>query len=259
MSMQSALTYGVGECTRFVAQVAVWVKSGWGDAYQWTGNAQKAGLTVDKTPRLGSVAVWQPGQGGALGAGHVAEVVGFQDNGVPIVQEQNWGSDTGPGGRSIGYNRPDTRALSAQEAGAAQYIQPPFNAPIPTQVPAALLAGSVDVAHYGMTTTTTSGLAADPLGIVGSAAGAVGSAVGSAAGAVGSVAGGVIGAVTDPLGALAGGIVSALGSAIGAMFSLIGSAIATFLMVTVEDLYAFVQNHIVPFAVAGVVTAALFA
>ena len=111
MSAASALSYGVGQCTRFVAQSVEWVFAGWGDAYQWTGNAQKAGLKLGPAT-LGAVAVWQPGQGGALSAGHVAEVVGFQDNGLPIIQEENWGPDTGPGGRSVGYNNPDTRALT---------------------------------------------------------------------------------------------------------------------------------------------------
>jgi surface antigen len=243
MSAASALSYGVGQCTRFVAQSVEWVFAGWGDAYQWTGNAQKAGLKLGPAT-LGAVAVWQPGQGGALSAGHVAEVVGFQDNGLPIIQEENWGPDTGPGGRSVGYNNPDTRALTRAEATSAQYITPPSGAPLPAQMPAALLGGHVDTAFYGLTdgsktSGTQGGLNIGPLNL--------------------PTPGQIAGAVTDPLAGLAGAVVSGLGTALGGMVAVIGSGIANFLAVSVEDLYAFVSNHVLPLAVAGVVTAALFA
>ncbi len=45
-----------------------------GDAHYWDTAAQSAGWTVRSWPRPDSIAVWQPNQAGAAGAGHVAYV-----------------------------------------------------------------------------------------------------------------------------------------------------------------------------------------
>lgn len=63
----------------------------------------------------------------------------------------------------------------------------------------------------------------------------------------------------NPFDALPGQIVSALGTALAAMVTAIGHAIAHTLGVTVTDLGAALQNHLVPIVVAAAVTAALFA
>lgn len=83
----AALSYTIGNCTRWVAEQLPWIPSGLGNANQWLGNAQAKGLQVlppTSAPPVGSVAVWNTGP-----FGHVAEVVGQVQGGFQ-VSEENW-------------------------------------------------------------------------------------------------------------------------------------------------------------------------
>ncbi len=70
---KQAADYPPGTCTRYVYDVVPWIARGWGDAWQWTNSAHRAGYAVTVYPLPGAVAVWDPG--GPLGVyGHVAVV-----------------------------------------------------------------------------------------------------------------------------------------------------------------------------------------
>lgn len=89
--LNNALSYTVGQCTRFVAGALSWIPPGLGNARDWFANAAKAGLPTigpTTTPPPGSVAVWGTGA-----FGHVAEVVGTVPGGFKVAEE-NW---RGPG------------------------------------------------------------------------------------------------------------------------------------------------------------------
>ncbi|MCP3798974.1 CHAP domain-containing protein [Allokutzneria sp. A3M-2-11 16] len=77
----------------------------WGDAKTWDNAAKKAGLTVNKTPKVGAVAVWGSNMGG--GAGHVA-VVSKISGGKITVQEYNVRVSFGYGERVIGSIKPES-------------------------------------------------------------------------------------------------------------------------------------------------------
>jgi hypothetical protein len=81
----AALTYTIGNCTRWVAEQLSWIPGGLGNANQWLSGAQARGLpTIGPTsaPPIGSVAVWGTGQ-----FGHVAEVVGQIPGGFQVSEE----------------------------------------------------------------------------------------------------------------------------------------------------------------------------
>ncbi len=66
-----------------------------GNALAWDNNAIKAGRNVGITPKAGAIAVFEPGQGGASGYGHVAIVESVDEaNGMMTISDMN-----GPGGR----------------------------------------------------------------------------------------------------------------------------------------------------------------
>lgn len=90
MSVAAVATYFAGQCTAYVAQVLDWVEGGWGNAWQWFGNAQKAGFQTGSVPLVGAVAVWGPDLPGSGGAGHVAAVTAVQPSGSFQVSEQNY-------------------------------------------------------------------------------------------------------------------------------------------------------------------------
>ena len=81
--------YGVRNCTSYVAwkinQVFGKNISGWGDAKNWANSTH--GYTVDNTPSIGAIAVWQTGGGGH---GHVAYVYAV-NNGIASLDEYNSG------------------------------------------------------------------------------------------------------------------------------------------------------------------------
>jgi hypothetical protein len=98
--------FAFGQCTYYVAtrRCVPW----FGNAHEWLNHAAAYGFSVGRSPRVGAIAVWRPGQQGASPAGHVGyvEAVGPGD-GVPAgsfkVSEMNWG----------GWDRVDYRIVSA--------------------------------------------------------------------------------------------------------------------------------------------------
>lgn len=141
--MSNAWSYAWGQCTYFVATALGWVPAGLGDAKDWLTNARAKGLPTSDataTPQVGSVIVWGAGQENGSNpagpAGHVAEVVGIQANGLPIVKEMNF---TGPNGGGVGVT--DTRALPNLN-GVIGYIYAPGTVTGPSVgVPSAELTG----------------------------------------------------------------------------------------------------------------------
>lgn len=61
----------------------------WGNAGTWD-NTAKNGATVSNTPQAPSIAVWEPGVGGAGGVGHVAVVERVNSDGSILISESNW-------------------------------------------------------------------------------------------------------------------------------------------------------------------------
>lgn len=80
-------TYPVGECTWGVQTMARWVGHNWGNAKDWDDVARSKGFKTGKTPKPGSIAVWQSGGGGY---GHVAYVIGVRSNSEIQVMESNY-------------------------------------------------------------------------------------------------------------------------------------------------------------------------
>ena len=70
-----------------------------GDADQWSGRATAAGIPVDETPTVGSVAVWGADANGMGGFGHVAVVEAIGPDGVYIDVSQS-----GMGSANDGYS-----------------------------------------------------------------------------------------------------------------------------------------------------------
>jgi surface antigen len=107
------LSYPDGECTRYCADNwTATVGPVWGDAHRWLASAIDAGYRISSTPRVGAIAVWAPGRGGAHAAGHVALVTGL----APLtVIESNWQFSLRVDSRFVG---PDSLA------GIAGYILP---------------------------------------------------------------------------------------------------------------------------------------
>ena len=70
----------------------------WGDAKGWDDTARAAGIRVNGTPQTGSVAQWEPRQGGAGSLGHVAYVEEVRNDGATIVVSElnftNWRNGT---------------------------------------------------------------------------------------------------------------------------------------------------------------------
>jgi surface antigen len=83
------------ECTNYVAYVESTVYGVatpdylLGDAGSWAADARSHGVDVDQTPTVGSVAVWNGGDAGIDGYGHVAvvEAVGPDDRYIVISQQ----------------------------------------------------------------------------------------------------------------------------------------------------------------------------
>lgn|GEM_PF-3447694 len=65
-----------------------------GNAKEWNERAKAAGWTVGTTPKPGSIAVYEAGQAGVSGYGHVAIVESVDpENGLMTISDMN-----GPGG-----------------------------------------------------------------------------------------------------------------------------------------------------------------
>lgn len=78
------------ECTWWAAQARPdLIGRVWGDAWQWLDEARWSGLPTGSAPRVGAVAVLQPGVEGADGYGHVGYVVAV-DGDTFEVSQTNW-------------------------------------------------------------------------------------------------------------------------------------------------------------------------
>lgn len=65
--------------------------SGWfGHAGDWDDNASYIGFTVNDTPTVGSIAVWDPGACTGCVVGHVAYVEKVNQDGSVYISEYNW-------------------------------------------------------------------------------------------------------------------------------------------------------------------------
>ena len=107
-------SYPYGYCTYGVKQMAPWVGNNWGNASNWANSAKNAGYVVNSTPAVGSVVVFQNGQGGAnSSAGHVAFVTGVNGNAI-TVREMNFQYGSG------GFGIYSTRTIG--NASSYQYI-----------------------------------------------------------------------------------------------------------------------------------------
>lgn len=102
-----------GQCTSWVAwrmeqlngyfHNNMWrngISGHWGNAHEWNDNAVRLGYRVDRTPRVGAIAQWEPGVGGASSRGHVAYIAAVSGTTVS-VQEYNWATALGFGIRSV--------------------------------------------------------------------------------------------------------------------------------------------------------------
>ncbi|MGQ2283460.1 CHAP domain-containing protein [Leuconostoc pseudomesenteroides] len=109
-------TYPYGYCTYGVKEMASWIGNNWGNASEWANSARKAGYVVNSTPEVGSVVVFQNGQGGANSpAGHTALVIGVNGNSI-TVREMNFTDGSGAGG----FGKYSTRTIG--NASSYQYI-----------------------------------------------------------------------------------------------------------------------------------------
>ncbi|SDN15778.1 CHAP domain-containing protein, partial [Allokutzneria albata] len=99
------------QCTSFVAhrldQHGVRFKNAkykgvfFGNADTWNNAAKSAGVKVNKTPKVGAVAVWE------RNSGHVAWVSKVS-GGKITVEEYNWNNPKAYGKRTISKNEPDS-------------------------------------------------------------------------------------------------------------------------------------------------------
>ncbi|RRG18690.1 CHAP domain-containing protein [Weissella viridescens] len=89
--MDASNTYPAGQCTWFVKNAAPWVGNNWGNATNWSASAAAAGFSVSGTPKVGSVAVFGAGVGGADPVyGHVAMVDAVNPDGTITISEGNY-------------------------------------------------------------------------------------------------------------------------------------------------------------------------
>lgn len=81
-----------GQCTWWAANERPDIGAKvWGNAANWIGAAQSAGLPTGSTPKVGAIVVYQPGAQGAWGTGHVAHVIAVSPDGNHFtVDEMNY-------------------------------------------------------------------------------------------------------------------------------------------------------------------------
>ena len=109
-----------GQCTRFAYQKRPdIVDEGYRqhgylhwDAWEWSGHAKASGFKVDRKPRKGDIAVWQPYVGGAKSKGHLAYVRSIAAKGKVRIAEVNWN----------GNHKTTYRTLSRSYAKKLQFI-----------------------------------------------------------------------------------------------------------------------------------------
>lgn len=90
----SGNAYPWGQCTWWAYvrrhQLDLPVGSYFGDGRQWADSAMRLGYTVNTTPTVGAIIVFQPGQDGADGTyGHVAIVEQVHEDGSITISESN--------------------------------------------------------------------------------------------------------------------------------------------------------------------------
>lgn len=111
MSLESALTYTIDQCTYYAAKTLEWVPGHLGNANQWLERAASLGYPETKTnPHVGDVAAYN----NASVFGHVAVVEGVNLNaGTVTIGEENF---------TYGPGRYDQRTLPI--TAATGYIEP---------------------------------------------------------------------------------------------------------------------------------------
>lgn len=111
-----------GQCTYWVAGFFnIPTGAGFGDAKTWITGARANGWGIATSPSVGSIAVWQPGEGGAESAGHVAIVTDVTGN-VFTVSEMNY---------LRGVGQSDSRDVQFVP-GTVSFIIPPASAQLPS-------------------------------------------------------------------------------------------------------------------------------
>ena len=101
--------FAKGQCTRYAYQKRPdIVDEGYRqrgflhwDGWEWSGHARAAGFAVDRHPRKGDIAVWQPHVGGATSKGHLAYVESVTAKGKVKVTEVNWSGNHKSGKRTL--------------------------------------------------------------------------------------------------------------------------------------------------------------
>ena len=93
--------FAPGYCTAYAAQrrpdIFKGPKAFLGNAKEWNERAKAAGWTLSNVPTPGAIAVYEPGQGGASGYGHVAIVESVdRETNTMVISDMN-----GPGGRGV--------------------------------------------------------------------------------------------------------------------------------------------------------------
>lgn len=71
-----------------------------GHAGNWDNNATNIGFTVNSTPSVGAVAVWNPNSGAGMPVGHVAWIESVNPNNTVNITEYNFAVPYGYGTRS---------------------------------------------------------------------------------------------------------------------------------------------------------------
>ena len=78
-----------GSCAWYAASVRPDIGSRiFGNAAQWAGAAQAAGLPTGPTPQVDAIVVYQPGVQGAWGTGHVAHVLSVAPDGQSFTVDE---------------------------------------------------------------------------------------------------------------------------------------------------------------------------
>ena len=72
------------------------------DGWEWSGHAKAEGYSVNRKPRKGDIAVWQPHVGGAGSKGHLAYVRAIYKKGRIGIVEMNWNGHKDPTRRTLG-------------------------------------------------------------------------------------------------------------------------------------------------------------
>ena len=87
-------TYPNDQCTWQAKQDASWLPNYLGDARDWFAKLHMQGYPTSSVPVPGSIMIYQAGEGGARGAGHVAYVTSVNPDWTVNLDERNW---TNPG------------------------------------------------------------------------------------------------------------------------------------------------------------------